>query len=101
METTMSNMIGGLREVDKRSSNDKMEKATQSIREMEKHMNTGLMWVAEAIKDRCEETDKVEEENKLLRKQIQESDGLVLLLFVLNILAFLLGIATDRYGFPK
>jgi hypothetical protein len=93
----MSNVIGGLRE----ESNSKMNRAADHAKQMEKHMNTTLQLMAEAITDRCKETDKVEEENKLLRKQIQEADGLVPLLFVLNILAFLLGIAIDRYGFPK
>ena len=90
-------MIGGLRE----SSNDKMEKATKSAIEMEKHMNTALLWMAEAIKDRCKETDKVEEENKKLRKRLQDEEDLRPLILILYILTFLLGIATDRYGFSK
>lgn len=83
------------------SSNTKMEKATKSAMEMEKHMNTALLWMADAIKDRCEETDKVEEENKKLRKRLQDEEDLRPLILILYILTFLLGIATDRYGFSK
>lgn len=92
----MSNMIGGLTEV-KRSSNDKMEKATVSVREMEKHMNTALMWMAEAIKDRCEETDKVEKENELLRKRTEKVNDLMGWIWLMNLILFVTSVGTSWY----
>lgn len=96
METTMSNMIGGLTEV-KRSSNDKMEKATVSVREMEKHMNTALLWMAEAIKDRCEETDKVEEENKKLREQMIQLRDMMGWIWLASLIVWITGVGTSWY----
>ena len=92
----MSNMIGGLREVE-RSSNDKMEKASQSIREMEKHMNTGLMWMTEAIKDRCEETDKVEEENKKLREQMIQNKEMMGRIWIATLIVWVFSVGTSMY----
>lgn len=92
----MSNMIGGLTQA-KMSSNDKMEKATVSVREMEKHMNTALLWMAEAIKDRCGETDKVEEENKKLREQMIQLRDMMGWIWLASLIVWITGVGTSWY----
>jgi ABC-type bacteriocin/lantibiotic exporter with double-glycine peptidase domain len=96
METTMSNMIGGLTQA-KMSSNDKMEKATVSAREMEKHMTTALMWMAEAITDRCKETDKVEEENKKLREQMIQNKEMMGRIWIATLIVWVFSLGTSMY----
>jgi ABC-type bacteriocin/lantibiotic exporter with double-glycine peptidase domain len=89
-------MIGGLTQA-KMSSNDKMEKATVSVREMEKHMNTALLWMAEAIKDRCQETDKVEEENKKLREEMIENRDMMGWIWLASLIVCVFGVGTSMY----
>jgi hypothetical protein len=95
----MSKMIGGLSQVESKvlTSDDKMLRASESIREMEKNMNTGLMWMTEAIHERCRETDRVDEENKKLLEQNKQLKDLMGWFFLLNLIVCLIGIGTSWY----
>lgn len=79
------------------TSNDKLEKATVSVREMEKHMNTALLWMTEAIRDRCEESERVEKENELLREQNKQLKNLMELMWLLNLGLYVVGVGAGWY----
>lgn len=89
----MSNIIGGLRE----ESNSKMNRAADHAKQMEKHMTTTLQLMAEAITDRCKETDEVEEENKKLREQMIQNKEMMGRIWIASLIVWVFSLGTSMY----
>lgn len=50
------------------SGNDNLEKATQDVQKMEKHFNSAIMHMTEALIDKAKEIEVVKKENKYYRE---------------------------------
>ena len=50
------------------SADDKLEKATQDVQKMEKHFNSAIMYMTEALTDKAKEIEAVKGENEYYRQ---------------------------------